>query len=95
MLDFFQALSDFLKSDLAIDYCWTIIVLIVICMILSGGGVRLFMIKVTLPSKIIDLNNRLAKMEELQKENDTLKIQIKELEEENEELKIKIKSSGF
>ena len=45
MFDFFQALSEFLKSDLAKGYGWTIIALVVVCMIFSGFVVWFYMEK--------------------------------------------------
>lgn len=95
MFDFFQALSDFLKSDLAESYGWTIFAMIVVCMILSGFLVWLVMDKWTLPSKLVELKNRVVRMEEIEKKNEELEKQNGELIRQNEDLKREIQSNKF
>ena len=73
MFDFFQALSEFLKSDLAKGYGWTIIALVVVCMIFSGFVVWFYMEKIKFPSKKIELHNQISKMDEV---NEMLKKEI-------------------
>lgn len=95
MFDFFQALSEFLKSDLAKGYGWTIIALVVVCMIFSGFVVWFYMEKIKFPSKKIELHNQISKMDEVEKENQELKKQNDQLKAENEMLKKEIQHYKF
>lgn len=95
MFDFFQMLSDLLKSDLAKNFVWVIVVLIIIFMVLSGFLVWFYLEKIKFPSINVDLHNQISKMGEVEKENQELKIQNNQLKAENIILKEQIQHYKF
>lgn len=99
MLDFFQSLADFLKSDLAKNNIWVVIVLIIICMCLSGSIVWFVMDKIILPSRLIELNNKVTRLEirleESQKKLDESENENKKMKNKIEKLNIQVLSYEF
>lgn len=76
MKDFFDLLSEFLESDLAKENMWILLVVALGIIVISGYVVWLYLVKIRFPIKI----NR---MEEIQKNNERLMLQVEELKKQN------------
>ena len=83
MKDLFNALSEFLKSDLAKGYGWVILVFFIICVCIVGFLIGVVFTKIIVPSKTVEAI-------EIKHENEKLLKQIEELEKDNASLKNKL-----
>lgn len=94
MIEFFNALSELLKSDLVKEYGWTIFVCFIICICIVGFIIWVIFMKIILPAKLIEndcikpkYKNALAELETLKKENTELKVKLQTFHNQERMLK--------
>lgn len=92
---FWELLSEFSKSELAKNYWFVFIALLVALVMLFGTLIWLYMEKIKFPSKYIELQNKVSKIEEIEKENQGLKEQVEELKKQNDGLKEEFQNYKF
>ena len=92
---FFQALSEFLESDLAKSHGWTIAVAFIICCFIVGFIVWFVMYKVILRVKFNEASDKTRAAERNLEEFAKLKDENAKLKDENEKLKKKLKDYKF
>lgn len=88
MGDFFDALSEFFKSDLAKEYGCLIAVCFIICVCIALFLINKVYMNIILPSKTLELNNLQQKYNEILEELEIIK-------KENKDLKDKIQKYSY
>lgn len=87
MVDFFNLLSDFLKSDLAKSYGWVIFVSFIIAVSVVGIIIWFILFKLIVPVKLFEANNTKNENQELKIELEKSQKRVKELEKQLTEFK--------
>lgn len=95
MSGFFEALSEFLESDIAKSHGWVILVFFIICIAMGWVIIEFIYANIIIPSKTIEANNIQRENEELKKKLEDAKNEIQKLRVENEDLKQKIQHFRF
>lgn len=95
MGDYFNALSEFLSSDLAKSHGWVLVVSFVFCVAIACTVILFIVNKITIPSKTIEANNVKQENERISIELEQAKLEISELKNKNAELEEKLRHFKF
>lgn len=99
---FFNALSDFLKSDLAKGYGWVIAIAFFICVFIVGVIMYFIFVNLIVPSKTLEASeikqankDLISEIEELKAQKEDLEQKLKVSEDKNTLLKEEMKNYKF
>lgn len=92
---FFDALSEFLGSDLAKSHGWVILVSFIICVVLVGVIMWLIFTKIIVPAKIIEYSKMGQENRDLIEKINSLESQNLLFQEENMRLQQKLERYKF